>query len=424
MKFLNKEYLIFSDSKEYSQIVEDKLTELGVRKKNFFNTEESFLDAYNSDSYEYVIILVTQLEDSAQSIIGSMEKYEKQPRVTLLTTKKNFELKDYQIIYFNDFIKIQKEPEALEYLSIDFNKQLIDGTSPCDIYIKINEEKYLKLINKDEDISSIDFSKYMTDSEENLFVLKSDANTYYNFVFNKMVKLSNLTLSLEDFRLVSKLIEAIVPLSVALKISPKLVEDLVNIHLDVYKETRSFLDLNTVTDKDDGMSRKLTHLMLSTLLSKKILKNIEWGSNTVLKKIIKCSLFHNLSIGDDHLEYEELAKIKDHTLLRKNFLLHPLKSASIVEKFDFVDNDIVTMINQHHEQGDGSGFPKGLTNSTISKMSSVFIISEYLTNEILMVERKEVGLLVQLIRDIPQYHREGKFREVYESLCIEYKKYL
>ncbi len=60
--------------------------------------------------------------------------------------------------------------------------------------------------------------------------------------------------------------------------------------------------------------------------------------------------------------------------------LHPIASARILESMPTISEQTKTVISQVHEQCDGSGFPKGLSGSSLSVMSRILnIVDAYLT---------------------------------------------
>ena len=53
------------------------------------------------------------------------------------------------------------------------------------------------------------------------------------------------------------------------------------------------------------------------------------------------------------------------------FRAHPDRSAAIVRRWGPPDDRIVEAIAQHHERGDGQGFPRGLPGARITEMASI-----------------------------------------------------
>ncbi|WP_372654941.1 HD domain-containing phosphohydrolase, partial [Halobacteriovorax sp.] len=104
------------------------------------------------------------------------------------------------------------------------------------------------------------------------------------------------------------------------------------------------------------------------------------------------------------------------------YKMHPIRSAEMLGGLSFIDNDIITMIEQHHESGDGSGFPRALTNTQITKLSCIFITSEFVTKRLLSRKTKDIKLFRDIIETIPQTNREGNFKEIFNSLDSFFKK--
>ena len=67
----------------------------------------------------------------------------------------------------------------------------------------------------------------------------------------------------------------------------------------------------------------------------------------------------------------------------RDVLEHPEWMASQLEKFQLVPADAITIIRQHHEMPDGTGFPHGINFKRLQPMSVLFIVAHDLTDNII-----------------------------------------
>ena len=65
------------------------------------------------------------------------------------------------------------------------------------------------------------------------------------------------------------------------------------------------------------------------------------------------------------------------------FLQHPLKAKEIAQNLQEAPLDTATIVYQHHEKSDGSGFPQGIQSNKIHPLASLFIVSHDLVHYIL-----------------------------------------
>lgn len=133
-----------------------------------------------------------------------------------------------------------------------------------------------------------------------------------------------------------------------------------------------------------------------------------------------------LIIDDERCRYFDLSKMEDHDLSKdeKEIVMnHPEKSANIVKRFKASNNDIETLILQHHERPNEKGFPRQFPNKQFSPLSSLFILANDFAYRILKQPLTEKDLL-----DAVKYYDEnfnaGNFKKAYEGFKISLKKRL
>jgi HD domain len=64
---------------------------------------------------------------------------------------------------------------------------------------------------------------------------------------------------------------------------------------------------------------------------------------------------------------------------RRPLYVHPVTSANLVDRFEVYPPQVVRAIAEHHEQIDGSGYPRGLAGSAISPLGRVLSLAEVVT---------------------------------------------
>ena len=118
------------------------------------------------------------------------------------------------------------------------------------------------------------------------------------------------------------------------------------------------------------------HSLMVSYIACAIANNMDWESKDTKMKLTMASFMHDITLNDhqlakisnlrtidqDDFDDEEIKELKDH----------PLDAAKIIAKLPDFPPDIDTIVAQHHELPDGSGFPRGLTHSNINPLSCVF----------------------------------------------------
>ena len=182
----------------------------------------------------------------------------------------------------------------------------------------------------------------------------------------------------------------------------------------------SELLLQLRTEKEKYIS---SHSMLLAYVGCALSSQMEWKSDTTYQKITLASFLHDIV-----LKNQELARIQTLSELAqkskrftkeeiKEFRDHPSTGAEIARTFTEVPPDVDSIIAQHHERPDGSGFPRGLTHLRIGPLATVFIVAHdivtYLFDNDIAGANVEKGLdLDKFIEQKSKTYQMGTFKKV------------
>ncbi|MBF0297632.1 MAG: response regulator [Oligoflexia bacterium] len=291
-------------------------------------------------------------------------------------------------------VLINLREELINYCKIKIMHFLKFNTINCDVYLKLSENKFVKVISKDALYSTEIVHKYATKSTEYLYILKEDFKNFYSN-FSK-----SLTYSLEhendvleksvDLQLTG--IAAVYEMVHILGINSEVVE-LVN---GVYKSTLAVLNNNKNLSKIlNGIIKNYNYLyehsLLTSYIASAIANTMDWITESTVQKLMISSLLHDLSLEkiagkidiNKTIDVENFLADKqiDHRI-KKIFLEHPYDTSMIVKNSYLLAPDIDWIILQHHELPDGSGFPHKMDSQKIPPISCLFIIAETFSRRI------------------------------------------
>lgn len=113
-----------------------------------------------------------------------------------------------------------------------------------------------------------------------------------------------------------------------------------------------------------------------------IARTLDWGTEATLEKLIFTAYVHDCLLVDrPHLakikDMNEFEKIKNKLSEedKKTFLDHPKMTEKMLTQRGDIAPDICSMVLQHHELPDKSGFPEKLNGQRIIPMASLFIVA-------------------------------------------------
>jgi HD-GYP domain-containing protein (c-di-GMP phosphodiesterase class II) len=194
-----------------------------------------------------------------------------------------------------------------------------------------------------------------------------------------------------------------------------LADQAVNSAIALVKEGNKLADLlNSVMKGNDFISE---HSMMITYVCSQLGMHLGWDIKSTLEKISMAALLHD-SVLPEELSHVRTLKSKEALEFseeqRKLILEHPEIVASEVSKVTTMYPDVDSILIQHHERPDGSGFPRGLKALSISPLSALFIIAEEFAHAIY---GKEVNadLLNDIADDFKAKFDKGNFRKPYQA---------
>ena len=163
-----------------------------------------------------------------------------------------------------------------------------------------------------------------------------------------------------------------------------------------------------------------SHSILVANLACAIAVELEWPSESTFHKLILAGFLHDITLTNpEHAKARTKAdclKIKDH-VSEKEFAAiknHPYAAGEIVDKLLDIPADVCVIITQHHEQPDGSGFPRSLMANKIAPLAAVFIVAHDIIDAYLA--QGEDFSVEKFIDEKTEFYNAGTFKKIAKLL--------
>lgn len=322
------------------------------------------------------------------------------------------------------FIKLD-EIICFNYLEVDF-------------YVKLSDEKFLKIINKGDLFSDEDYKKFKNRKIDGLYILNEDldfliersflnfktlydlnfytsAENLANLVFNKnevyseekttnVINMINESLRKADahklkyeegLKVCEKAVAVIyetVSKSGMNHVSQHLTRASVILSLSFIRTSpalNNLLEMMKESVFETGDSYLIDHSVLLANVACVLAGLRGWNSNLTFYKLSLAALLHDITLKNPCLarfrsRQDLMNKLHEFTEDElRIYTSHPEDSAKMAEQFRMIPPDIGLIISEHHERADGTGFPKKLDYSKISGLGQMFIVAHDLVSFIL-----------------------------------------
>ncbi|MBI2522421.1 MAG: HD domain-containing protein [Bdellovibrio sp.] len=295
---------------------------------------------------------------------------------------------------------------------------------PCDVFIRLNDMKFVKLLNANDMYTTEVIQKYIDKDVRELYVHQEDYPVLANTGLQNLISLydrksefqSIQELNLESLENIHRAIQEIGLSTEAVTLTTKTIISSVRLA----KGVRSIADL--LNKMKSSGNYIYDHSMKMSYICTAIAKHTEWGSDSTVFKLSLACTMHDMTLNNDDLARIELLtdpRLKIFTSDEiEAFKNHPQDAAKLIKDSKAFPSDVDFIVAQHHERPDGSGFPHGLLKLRIAPLSCVFILAHEFVNRI-----EELGNVYNLENRDRVYqalsqemYTRGNFKKPFEGL--------
>ncbi|MBF0312647.1 MAG: response regulator [Oligoflexia bacterium] len=289
--------------------------------------------------------------------------------------------------------QVTSDPTSEEspYCKVGIKNFLKFNSSSCDIFIKLSQKKFLKVINQNDSFDFEQIEKYANKGLSFFYVKRADFHAFsehYSQLLRASLQDSNL--STEDR--IEKEVEGMQFLQetiLAFGINQTVI-DTTNLLAEstekIVKNNPDILKLLSIMMANKNYIYE--HSLMMAYFASMIATEMNWSTSATLQKIVTACLMHDLLLDDPELAKVDILgedMLQTNTFTRKQFdaiQKHPGDMALKMKRIQNFPSDIEQMVMDHHERFDGRGFPRGLTPDRITPMTSILIVAEEFVNEI------------------------------------------
>lgn len=296
----------------------------------------------------------------------------------------------------------------------------------CQVFIKLSERKYIRVFNSNVKYTKKDLDHLREKGVSHLYIRNDDFH-YFQNAFKRYPYLTVNGVVHEDaheamalthtlmFELVKELgiTDAVV----------KMVESSIKHVTEVAKKNDSLRELfENYRQKDDYF---YDHSFLSATVSLEILSRLGCADEKTCNDVVMAALFHDGTVKDEkigrvsNLKDEKLASFTRDEVL--DYLRHPTEMADKLQEVGTVSASTLTLIRQHHERPDGSGFPLGLKESQIDQLTSVFILAHEFVDR-MEAHDYDPGMVGVVLEKLRKIYSLGHFEETMSAFLKVYDK--
>lgn len=249
-----------------------------------------------------------------------------------------------------------------------------------DIFIKLNDNKYLKILHAGDSFSKDRIDKYKNEKKiDSLYFHNSDRRKYIqynNYLAKKFIEKANIP-ALSKVNILKNVSEKFIEEAFTVGVKPLVIEQGREVCETIYQLIEGQPDLFTILRSYQNFDpTAYAHSFLVTLYSTAIIKQFEWQSKTTIETTAMACMFHDIGKTLLPKEFLNLRPADMNPEQLEMYKKHPELGLQIVESSRSINNSVKQIILQHHEAYDGTGFPHERKGSKILTLANIVCLAD------------------------------------------------
>lgn len=317
----------------------------------------------------------------------------------------------------NYFSPGESKRSNVDFFSVKITQFLKLTKAPCDLYIKLSEQKYLKCINEDDEFLLEIIKRYQDKSFQFFYLKKDDYYKCFDFIFDGLLPKESDYLNSNQAKEIyfSNSQHVIYDLMNDLDIGENIIQLSEELIQDVCKEYKNS-DLSTLFDKFKYSKERyiFDHSTMTSMFAIAICSNFEWRNTEIYKKLTMAAIYHDFGFANPKLalieqDSEEIKNLSKS--FRREILDHPEVIAQKLSSFKGVSGETISMVLKHHEAHGEEGYPKKLSSAHLSVLECIFITAHEFSNQIYRIAFRQDKMHLAIHRTL-EFLNNGNLKTV------------
>lgn len=287
------------------------------------------------------------------------------------------------------------------------------------IYIKLSNRKFVKLFHGDYSFGPEEIQRYLARGLDHLYISKDDYESLKVSVgstpFLSALDQENATAQEKWSRTQAVLSSLLMSCGVSERALNKGFNNIEGIRERITSDS-DYSDVAELVQTNDCFHSD--HALMTAIFAGLILEKVEWNSEANLEKILLAALLHDATLDT---EIANIMETNDMELISEvskedqdRYFSHSKEVADLIEKNDAIHKEVGTIVLEHHERPDGTGFPRGLTSRHIHPLSSIFIFAHDLVEQLYAHDFDQTKM-TQIMNYLGDKYNECHFESAYSA---------
>ncbi len=337
--------------------------------------------------------------------------------------KKPFSEKEF-VNLLKNIISDQNQLQEQSHLPISIETLLRIGKVSHPLFVKIGDDKYIKMINSGSVFDQQEYDRYKS---KNINHLQVEKNYFKNYVeqFQKDIQgqlearfgnneQSKTKISAEVLDFTNQTLKTFGWSNETNQLLKQNIE-LVQKVAQNTKEISQFFKLGDKSIESDYLNQ---HAILISCLCTAFSKEYNFKFKNASELLTLAAFFHDISLSEHLVKNEKIfiKAIQHNSKVNKEELEivknHVLDSLAILSKWKECPVEVLNIIKKHHKSLDGKGFPVEYKGNDFNELESCFILAEDLVE--VYLQKKSKALVIKHLQEKEKLYSQPPFQDFYK----------
>lgn len=299
----------------------------------------------------------------------------------------------------------------------------------CDIFIQLNPQKYLKIINADSEYTRSEIEKFVKKKQEFFHVKTEDYQRFCDFTQSTDFLIFNEDLSgINLDEAIGQTVEIVHHLVLTIGFTPRTLEIVDTAIGKISKEVKKNNQLGQLLGRLRSKKNYLhEHCYILAYLCDVVCSKMGWTTSNIKEKLYYASLLHDITLEDnDMVVGVELnnRSVEDYgTESAKVYLEHQDDAAKLIRAIDELPPNVDLIIQNHNERPDGKGFPRKISSTQVTPLEAVFIIGNAFVIELYKCDfnKEQIPDILGVMSNV---FSTGNYKKPFEAFVSVSRDYL
>jgi putative nucleotidyltransferase with HDIG domain len=287
------------------------------------------------------------------------------------------------------------------------------------IYVRISSRLYVKIAHQGQDVSLDRIESYKQKGVRFLYLTREDFAKYVKFSLHLLKKVGAAPQlpaekKREFLRYTSEIVLEQLFVEGADREEFDVAKDLVQTTLSLLQDQdQALVLLETLNRHADFL---YAHSLAVSLYSSMIARAMRWTSTPVQFKISLAGLLHDVGMKEIPRPVLERPRISMTQEERSQYETHAQRGRDLLGQLSNIPEEIIQIASQHHENCDGTGYPRLLSRAKIHPMARLIAVADVFCEYALKTPYQEAMTATQAVQQMELNYPTALDAEYFSAL--------